>query len=969
MKKLYLFNSFIVSIIVILFTFLSSQNATAKSVDTTTACQIAENLLFERGDNQNNSIEFNSNIARIKKNADTALYYVVEVNNAFHALISADDRIYPILSYAFNPYPEGDFPPAYNEWLNNTEEQILFVLRNQLTPEAYVTEEWNYYQDITQIQKTNYKAVSPLLAATWDQGDPYNLQCPYSTSSMYNNNHVPVGCMAVAMGQIMHYHGFPSTGTGSHSYTSSYGTESANFGNTTYNWSNMPATLSSSSPSSQIDDVAELLYHCGVSVDMDYGDNGSGSYFGDAMLALGNYFNYNSSSMHHESKSSTSNWDNLIKNDIDNGRPILYRGSNSSGGGHAFVLDGYQGSNNDHYHFNWGWGDYYNNYCYLSSVVPANTTGYNYTTNQAAIFGIEPAVSPGNPDIVYHSKQIDDDNQDQSSGNDNGQAEPGETIELIVTLKNNGNGQASNVNATLSTSDPDITITDDNEDFGTISANATADCIYDYDFDVSSSCPDKDVTFTLDITDGNSNSWTETFTVHIYGNSGSSYCSGTTNITSSSGTFSDGSGTNDYNNDSDCKWLIQPSGASSINLTFSNFNTESGYDFVKVYDGSSTSDPLLGEFSGSSIPSAVNSGGGTMLVHFTSDHSNTDEGWEASFTSTSGSGPEVVYESGVIDDDNSGQSSGNNDGYADAGETIELLLELKNIGDATAYGVSTSISSSDPDITITDATENYGDISQQGTAWCPGNYVIEISSASPTKDVDILLTTTDNNGNTWTETLVLYVYGSSNNYCSGLTTFTNASGTIDDGSGASNYNNDSDCRWLIDPGSTGNISLSFSTFDTEDGYDYVKVYDGNSTSDPLLGEFCGSSLPPVVNSSGNQMLVRFTSDYSNTAAGFSASYTSGSTGISQQTKQAIKIYPNPADGHFTLSMESSAEEHLTIKITNMHGQEVYYEELKNLSATGFKKDIQTGNLSSGMYYLDVRGEKLQVKKKLIIYKR
>jgi hypothetical protein len=81
-----------------------------------------------------------------------------------------------------------------------------------------------------------------------------------------------------------------------------------------------------------------------------------------------------------------------------------------------------------------------------------------------------------------------------------------------------------------------------------------------------------------------------------------SYCSGTTNLTAASGSFTDGSGANDYLNNSDCMWLIQPSGATSITLSFSAFNTESGYDYVRVYDGSTTSAALLGSFSGSSIP-------------------------------------------------------------------------------------------------------------------------------------------------------------------------------------------------------------------------------------------------------------------------------------------------------------------------------------------------------------------------------
>jgi hypothetical protein len=116
----------------------------------------------------------------------------------------------------------------------------------------------------------------------------------------------------------------------------------------------------------------------------------------------------------------------------------------------------------------------------------------------------------------------------------------------------------------------------------------------------------------------------------------SSYCSGTTTLTENSGSFEDGSGTNNYTNNSDCLWLIQPSGASNITLNFSSFNTESNCDFVRIYDGSSTSDPLLGEFSGSSIPSSITSTSGNMLVNFITDGSVVSTGWEAYYTSQTG---------------------------------------------------------------------------------------------------------------------------------------------------------------------------------------------------------------------------------------------------------------------------------------------------------------------------------------------
>lgn len=101
------------------------------------------------------------------------------------------------------------------------------------------------------------------------------------------------------MAQIMKYWNYPATGTGFHSYNHSYyGTLSAAFGSTTYNWANMPNRLTNASTSTQKNAVATLMYHCGVSVDMNYSVNGSGAYviggarYQSASYALQEYFDY-----------------------------------------------------------------------------------------------------------------------------------------------------------------------------------------------------------------------------------------------------------------------------------------------------------------------------------------------------------------------------------------------------------------------------------------------------------------------------------------------------------------------------------------------------------------------------------------------------------------------------------------------------------------------------------------------------
>ena len=114
-----------------------------------------------------------------------------------------------------------------------------------------------------------------------------------------------------------------------------------------------------------------------------------------------------------------------------------------------------------------------------------------------------------------------------------------------------------------------------------------------------------------------------------------SLCSGTTNLTAATGTFSDNSGALPYELNADCKWLIAPAGAQQITLNFTAFQTENNFDFVRVYDGPDISAPLLGTYSGSTIPAAISTsvGVGAMLIRFTSDYSSNYAGWAASYTS------------------------------------------------------------------------------------------------------------------------------------------------------------------------------------------------------------------------------------------------------------------------------------------------------------------------------------------------
>ncbi len=125
------------------------------------------------------------------------------------------------------------------------------------------------------------------------------------------------------------------------------------------------------------------------------------------------------------------------------------------------------------------------------------------------------AISSSNNFVGYNAQTLDDDASGTSSGNGDGNANPGETIELRVQLRNFGTQSASNVAATLATEDPYVTITDNAETFGTIAAGATAWSADDFDFQIAGRTPNGHlIHLSLDVTSG-SNTWRSVIEVPV----------------------------------------------------------------------------------------------------------------------------------------------------------------------------------------------------------------------------------------------------------------------------------------------------------------------------------------------------------------------------------------------------------------------------------------------------------------------
>ncbi|MBN1252647.1 MAG: C10 family peptidase [Bacteroidales bacterium] len=380
----------LILLLTLFYTFINAQN-----IDKKTAEKVAENFLFEKLSSNNKNITINKlsfyehNFEDIEFSNKEKSFYILNFKdfNSF-VIISANNKVNPILAYSLtSQFSSKNIPPALSDWLLSTNNQIIKaknsknIVSDKIKKlwEKYNTDNFKLSSNTEFSNKTTIKAVSELLSTSWNQGKYFNTLCP-ECSTGGSDGHVWAGCVATAYAQVMKYYNYPDYGEGEHSYTHSiYGYQYADFENTNYKWSEMPNYVSAYN-----DDIAQLLYHCGVAVNMNYSPSGSGASGSSARTAMVNYFKYSSNALYTSKYNYTDeNWKKLIRNEIDNGKPMYYVGYGT--GGHAFNCDGYDDS--DYFHFNWGWGGAYNGYFLLDDLTPG---GSDFTDSQSAVVGAVP---------------------------------------------------------------------------------------------------------------------------------------------------------------------------------------------------------------------------------------------------------------------------------------------------------------------------------------------------------------------------------------------------------------------------------------------------------------------------------------------------------------------------------------------------------------------------------------------------
>ncbi|QUB45347.1 thiol protease/hemagglutinin PrtT [Prevotella scopos JCM 17725] len=371
----------------ILFLLLSVTTNYADNVDFNTALRIARAYV-------NTSKKDAQNIkTRAAATATQQPYYIFndEAGKGF-VVIAGDDKMGKVLAYSKEA--------SINMANLNPEARYLFDTYQQ------VYEELSKNKTLTTRAGAATKAadaVQPLLKSKWGQDYPYSKQTRYMT-----------GCVATAVAQVMYYHKWPTKGKGQESYTVKFDNtvRSADFTKSHYDWDNMLLDYNRRNiTTKQEDAVALLMNDVGIATNMQYTDRASGTQSYMAERALRNYFDYDAA-MVTRSYEGVDNFIEIVKEELRNGFPLYISGDSKTGGGHAWVCDGFD--EEDRFHMNFGWNGQANGYYSLATLNVTSTgsefNGAQHSFNRRLhVIAIHPN-KPGTPkidaDIAYQSPNI-----------------------------------------------------------------------------------------------------------------------------------------------------------------------------------------------------------------------------------------------------------------------------------------------------------------------------------------------------------------------------------------------------------------------------------------------------------------------------------------------------------------------------------------------------------------------------------
>ncbi len=728
-------------------------------------------------------------------------------------LTSADKRFPPILAWS----SEGEFSPenipeSCSDWLKWYEQQIIIGLKNSNLLEG---EHRDWEKILADDFENKTITIQPLLTAKWDQGKFYNAMCPQEANGI--DGHTPVGCVATAMAQVIYYYRFPMHGSGLHSYVPSYnngayGVQVADFGNTFYRWDEMVDQCFTYNGA-----VAELSYHCAVSVNMNFTPTSSGASTSTVATALQNYFNYAPSAQIalRSSAGNYENWRQMLVSNLDNNQPVIYF-SSSGALGHAYVCDGY--SDSVHFHFNWGWSGNHNGYYYINELIPG---GINLTPAQGGVFNIYPDTT------AFTYPQFCQENQIQTGIN---------------------------------------------------------------------------------------------------------------------GSLTDGSGPLNYLSDANCSWLIKPGDPTitTIRLDFSLFDLHDEADFLQVFDGESNASPLIGSFTGTTLPPVITSAQPMLFLQLETGSTETGKGFHANYHSYAlpfCRDLEIITSpTGYLDDGSDFFDYGNNMdcGWLFAPEiSVYDSIEKMNI-QFTKF----SLLAGDT-LYVHDGPDALSPI----MAALSGNTLPQQLTSTGQHFYLNFKTNETDSASGWK----IRYSGVPPVYCTDTTVLTESFGIIEDGSGGDkHYNANTFCHWKIHVPEAEFVTIEFTKVDMELNYDYVLIRDLNKPYAAPV-RITGNNIPPPFTISSNRVLITFFSDHLKNHFGWELNYYSSGESVAEIDKSLFTLFPNPVNDFLIIRNDCGKSTRFNYSMFDLLGNEMRSGRSEKPEAV-----VDTGLLPSGIYLIEIK---------------
>ena len=374
--------------------------ASAQALTATQAMERAKTLLKGKTLTE---VRASSKTVAATRGVETEPYYLFNAQEGGFAVVAGDERMPAVLAYS----PDGHFgtsslPNNVAAWLEGITRQVEALRAGEATA-----------KNVTRTASSH----EPLMDFAWCQWDPFRMDCKVTPDGMDEQQCFP-GCVATAMAQLIYYHArktdagkveckalpsytydFHDTGSNSLVNTTVPALEA-----TTFDWDNMrgyykKSDVDGAAPKA----VAKLMHYCAVAVEAMFGTDETLAHDSKVIKAMSTYFGYPDNIQFIRSKDYA--WDefeNLLRTEIEAGRPVLYAAENTLGsGGHDLIVDGWD--TDGRFHINWGWDrqgegkgkDNYNGYFMLTEMVVPNVTGQAFNGSPVAFLNFAPAETSG----------------------------------------------------------------------------------------------------------------------------------------------------------------------------------------------------------------------------------------------------------------------------------------------------------------------------------------------------------------------------------------------------------------------------------------------------------------------------------------------------------------------------------------------------------------------------------------------